>query len=134
MKNIYSLLLFIFLSLSTQVNGQVAGSFQVGSMKWRWGATTVNYLNNNGFTTGAQIMSHSVIYGSGDENRANLDKVRAWLINEYSTTASTGYLLINWETGPFLTMKNNPKTSSAFQAAEYEIIRLLREVKESGPT
>ncbi len=126
-----SLLLLLFFSGS--VSAQVAGKFDIITLKWRWGSKTNDYLKSNGFTTNARIMGHPVIYGSGSSSRANLTSVREWLAAEFPTSTSTGYLIISWETGPYPVMQKYSATSSEFKAAESEVLRLLNEVKRFRP-
>jgi hypothetical protein len=136
MKKSFPLLAIIFfflLSLSSHVYGQVAGSFDIFIMKWRFGATAEEYLANNGFKTGSRVMMESTIVYPDDKSRVNLESVREFLTKNYPSTTSTGYLFMNWESGPYLAMKKYPVTDSRFKAAESEILKLINEVKKLRP-
>jgi hypothetical protein len=136
MKKSFPLLaitIFFLLSLSSQVYGQVAGSFDIFIMKWRFGASAEEYLANNGFKTGSRVMMESTIVYPDDKSRVNLESVREFLTKNYPSTTSTGYLFMNWESGPYLAMKKYPVTDSRFKAAESEILKLINEVKKLRP-
>lgn len=131
MHKFYALLMGLFVALSAQA--QVAGLFDIHIMKWRFNATTEAYMDANGYSTDARILGHSAIYGSGDASKANLESVRNWLIKSFPDVNSSNYVIINWETGPYVAMRKYPVTDSRFKAAESEIIRLIDEVKRVRP-
>ncbi len=133
MKKIYYFLILLLLIVTSEANGQVVGDFDMHSMKWRWGSNTESYLANIGFTNGAEILSHSYIYGSGDPDKVNLTLVRGWLDDRFPSATSSGYLLLNWETGPFETMRKSDVGTTAFKVAEAEILKLINGVKSFRP-
>ncbi|WP_161888012.1 T9SS type A sorting domain-containing protein [Pontibacter russatus] len=78
-------------------------------------------------------MPENVIVYPDDKSRVNLESVRDFMIKNYPSTTSTGHLFMNWETGPYVTMRTYPATDSRFKAAENEIIKLIDEVKRVRP-
>jgi len=133
MKKLYSLLIIALVVISGRVQGQVAPSFNVHVMKWRFNSTTEAYLAANGYTTDARIMDQSAIVYADNKTRVNLESVRAWLIKSFPNTSSSNYLILNWETGPYVAMRNYPVTDSRFKAAESEFLKLINEVKKLRP-
>ena len=128
-KNSFLLLSFLF--LSTQVYGQVAGSFGIYNIPSRFGAVPMEYFKNNGFETNIKVMVETTITSNGTE--ANLSSVRAWLTKYYPGATNTGWLILDWETGPYDALRDYPKGSPQFVKAENEMLKLINDIKDFRP-
>ncbi|WP_162053457.1 T9SS type A sorting domain-containing protein [Pontibacter pamirensis] len=133
MKKLLALFLTVFVFCNIAYS-QVAGSFEIYILPYRFDTQSMTYFKNNGFDTNTtRIMTEGSIVYSGDKTNYDPAKVKNFLLKSYPDANSSGMLTLDWESGPYYDLRNYPSTDSRFKAAEAKLIGLVNEVRKHRP-
>jgi len=125
--------LVTFLIISAQAFSQVAPSFDIFILPYRFSDKSMNYFRANGFETkNVRIMTQGNIKDSRD-NSFDPDKVKKFILRFYPDVNSNAKLVLDWESDPFKALRDHPENDNRFKAAERKFIGLVDYIKRMRP-
>ncbi|MCJ8164435.1 hypothetical protein MKJ04_06225 [Pontibacter sp. E15-1] len=74
----------------------------------------------------------SIVYAK-DPTNFDSARIKRFLDKRFPDVAGEGMLVLDWEAGPYLDLRNHAATDSDFQLAEQKMIALLREIRRQRP-
>ena len=114
--------------------GQADKTFSIYAYPSRFDIKAEEYFSENGFVTeGIDIMTQGSIVYKKDPANFDPGRVRRFLEKRFPDEGSEGYLVLDWEAGPFQDLRNFPATDTAFQVASEKLLQLLEEVRKQRP-
>ncbi|WP_242916746.1 T9SS type A sorting domain-containing protein [Pontibacter liquoris] len=130
----YLLSLVAVLILSAQAFAQVAPNFDIFILPYRFGDKSVAYFEGSGFKTkNIRIMTQGNIVYSDNHNKYDLSKVRNFIERFYPDANSNETLVLDWESGPFKSLRDYPESDSRFKTAEATLLGLMSDIKKMRP-
>ncbi|WP_242916762.1 T9SS type A sorting domain-containing protein [Pontibacter liquoris] len=128
------LALTLFLIVSAQAFAQVAPSFDIFILPYRFGDKSMTYFEGNGFDTqNARIMTQGNIVYSSTNSKYDPAKVKDFILRFYPDVNTTENLVLDWEAGPYADLRDYPVTDSRFKTAEATLLNLLSEIRKYRP-
>ncbi|WP_161890522.1 T9SS type A sorting domain-containing protein [Pontibacter russatus] len=122
------------LSFSTLSFAQVAPNFDIYAFPSRFDEKSEAYFDANGFDIrNVEVMTEGTIVSTYDHNDIDPQSIKRWLDKFFPGSTSSGKVVLDWESGPYMDMRNYPKSHSRFKAAEAKIIELITLVKRYRP-
>ncbi len=134
MLKVIGLILQLILVVAVDCFPQASESFAIYAYPSRFEGKAEAYFIENGFITEKiDIMTQGSIVYANDPTSFDAARIKRFLDKRFPGPDCEGMLVLDWEAGPYLDLRNYPTTDDRFQKAEAKLIALLEEIRQQRP-